>query len=70
MTAKDYLSQARQLDQAIDARLERIARLRALVSGRAARTDGMPRGQRRQCRFHFFRLDGNGSKDRRDGARP
>ena len=44
MTAKDYLSQARQLDQAIDARLERIARLRALVSGRAARTDGMPRG--------------------------
>ena len=29
MTAKDYLSQARQLDQAIDARLERIARLRA-----------------------------------------
>ena len=44
MTAKDYLSQARQLDQAIDARIERIARLRALVSGRAARTDGMPRG--------------------------
>lgn len=44
MTAKDYLSQARQLDAAIDARLERIARLRALVGGRAARTDGMPRG--------------------------
>lgn len=44
MTAKDYLSQARQLDQAIDARLERIARLRALVNGRPARTDGMPRG--------------------------
>lgn len=44
MTAKDYLSQARVLDQAINARLERIARLRALVSGRAARTDGMPRG--------------------------
>ena len=44
MTAKDYLSQARQLDQAINTRLERIARLRALVSGRAARTDGMPRG--------------------------
>ena len=44
MTARDYLSQARQLDAAIDARLERIARLRALVSGRAARTDGMPRG--------------------------
>ena len=44
MTAKDYLSQARVLDSAIDARLERIARLRALVSGRAARTDGMPRG--------------------------
>ena len=44
MTARDYLSQARQLDQAIDARLERIARLRALVNGRAARTDGMPRG--------------------------
>lgn len=31
MTAKDYLSQARVLDQAIDARLERVARLRALV---------------------------------------
>lgn len=44
MTARDYLSQARELDQAINARLERIARLRALVSGRAARTDGMPRG--------------------------
>lgn len=44
MTARDYLSQARVLDQAITARLERIARLRALVSGRAARTDGMPRG--------------------------
>ena len=44
MTAKDYLSQARVLDQAINARLERIARLRALVNGRAARTDGMPRG--------------------------
>ena len=44
MTARDYLSQARQLDAAIDARLERIARLRALVSGRVARTDGMPRG--------------------------
>ena len=29
MTAKDYLSPARQLDAAIDARLERIARLRA-----------------------------------------
>lgn len=44
MTARDYLSQARVLDQAINARLERIARLRALVNGRAARTDGMPRG--------------------------
>ncbi len=44
MTARDYLSQARQLDQAIDARFERIAHLRALVNGRAARTDGMPRG--------------------------
>lgn len=44
MTAKEYLSQARLLDSAIDTRLERITRLRALVSGRTARTDGMPRG--------------------------
>ncbi len=45
MTAKEYLSQARLLDSAIDTRLERITRLRALVSGRTARTDGMPRGE-------------------------
>ena len=44
MTAKEYLSQARLLDSTIDTRLERITRLRALVSGRTARTDGMPRG--------------------------
>lgn len=44
MTAKEYLSQARLLDQAIDIRLKRITRLRALLSGRAARMDGMPRG--------------------------
>ena len=54
MTAKDYLSQARQLDQAIDARLERIACLRALVSGRAARTDGMPRGSAGSAGSTFF----------------
>lgn len=44
MTAKEYLSQVRLLDSEIDARLERITRLRALLSGRTARTDGMPRG--------------------------
>lgn len=54
MTAKDYLSQARVLDQAINARLERIARLRALVSGRAARTDGMPRGGAGSAGSTFF----------------
>lgn len=54
MTARDYLSQARVLDQAIDARLERIARLRALVSGRAARTDGMPRGGTGSAGSTFF----------------
>lgn len=54
MTAKDYLSQARVLDQAINARLERIARLRALVSGRAARTDGMPRGSAGSAGSTFF----------------
>ena len=54
MTAKDYLSQARQLDQAIDARLERIARLRALVNGRAARTDGMSRGGAGSAGSTFF----------------
>ena len=54
MTAKDYLSQARVLDQAINARLERIARLRALVSGRAARTDGMPRGGTGSAGSTFF----------------
>ena len=54
MTARDYLSQARVLDQAINARLERIARLRALVSGRAARTDGMPRGGAGSAGSTFF----------------
>ena len=54
MTAKDYLSQARVLDQAINARLERIARLRALASGRAARTDGMPRGGAGSAGSTFF----------------
>ena len=54
MTAKDYLSQARVLDQAINARLERIARLRALVNGRAARTDGMPRGGAGSAGSTFF----------------
>lgn len=54
MTARDYLSQARVLDQAINARLERIARLRALVSGRAARTDGMPRGGTGSAGSTFF----------------
>lgn len=54
MTARDYLSQARVLDQAINARLERIARLRALVSGRAARTDGMPRGSAGSAGSTFF----------------
>lgn len=54
MTARDYLSQARVLDQAINARLERIARLRALVSGRAARTDGMPRGGADSAGSTFF----------------
>ena len=46
MTAKEYLSQARRLDQAINVRLERIAHLRSLVSGRAAKVDGMPHGGR------------------------
>lgn len=54
MTARDYLSQARVLDQAINARLERIARLLALVSGRAARTDGMPRGGAGSAGSTFF----------------
>lgn len=54
MTARDYLSQARVLDQAINARLERIVRLRALVSGRAARTDGMPRGSAGSAGSTFF----------------
>lgn len=54
MTARDYLSQARVLDQAINARLARIARLRALVSGRAARTDGMPRGGTGSAGSTFF----------------
>lgn len=54
MTAKDYLSQARVLDQAINARLARIARLRALASGRAARTDGMPRGSAGSAGSTFF----------------
>lgn len=54
MTARDYLSQARVLDQAINARFERIARLRALVNGRAARTDGMPRGSAGSAGSTFF----------------
>ena len=45
MTAKEFLSQAKDIDRRIDHVQERIDRLRArLESGRMSRITGMPRG--------------------------
>lgn len=45
MTAKEFLSQARNIDRRIDHVQERIERLRSRVeSGRMSRLTGMPRG--------------------------
>ena len=45
MTAKEYLSQARQIDQRIEARCEERERLMSrLTTGRMTHLTGMPRG--------------------------
>ncbi len=44
MTAKEYLMRYRNLDAKIDAKLERITRLRALAEKRTATYSDMPRG--------------------------
>ena len=43
MTAKEYLSQAYQLDQRIDAKLEQVSNLRALATKATATISDMPR---------------------------
>ena len=48
MTPKEYLGQYRYLDARIDAKLEQIMRLRALVEKRTAVLSDMPRGGQRR----------------------
>lgn len=44
VTAEEYLSRVRTLEMEIEAKLEQIDRLRALLSGRSQRVRDMPRG--------------------------
>jgi len=51
MTAKEYLMQYRNLDALIDAKLDRIMRLRALAEKRTTIFSDMPRSGQRSDRY-------------------